>query len=83
MTNHLLDHPLLSARSFFPLDAGFADPFFVEGEGFRLGSHCRRISADAPTVIHFHGNGETVADYVGAFDEWIAALGANPRFNST
>lgn len=72
-----LDHPLLSARYFFPFTAGFADPFFVAGEGFRLGCRYRRISADAPTVIHFHGNGETVADYVGEFEERIAALGAN------
>ncbi len=76
-TPYPLDHPLLSARYFFPLAAGFADPFFVAGEGFRLGCRYRRIAADAPTVIHFHGNGETVADYVGAFEERIAALGAN------
>ncbi len=72
-----LDHPTLSARYFFPFAAGFADPFFVAGEGFRLGCRYRRIAADAPTVIHFHGNGETVADYVGEFEERIAAMGAN------
>lgn len=72
-----LDHPLLSARYFFPFAAGFADPFFVAGNGFRLGCRYRRISANAPTVIHFHGNGETVADYVGEFEERIAFLGAN------
>lgn len=77
MTHHILDHPLLSARYFFPFAADFADPFFVAGDGFRLGCRYRRISADAPTVIHFHGNGETVADYVGEFEERIAALGAN------
>jgi pimeloyl-ACP methyl ester carboxylesterase len=77
MTHHVLDHPLLSARYFFPLAAGFADPFFVEGEGFRLGCCYRRIAADAPTIIHFHGNGETVADYTGEFEARIAALGAN------
>jgi len=77
MTHHVLDHPLLSARYFFPLAAGFADPFFVEGEGFRLGCCYRRIAADAPTIMHFHGNGETVADYTGEFEARIAALGAN------
>lgn len=72
-----LDHPLLSERYFFPFPASFADPFFVAGEGFRLGCRYRRISADAPTIIHFHGNGETVADYVGDFEARVAALGAN------
>ncbi len=73
----LLDHPLLAARYFYPWPSRFADPFFVEGEGFRLGCRYRRVSADAPTIIHFHGNGETVADYVGDFEERIAAMGAN------
>jgi pimeloyl-ACP methyl ester carboxylesterase len=73
----LLDHPLLSARYFYPWPSRFADPCFVDGDGFRLGCRYRRVSADAPTIIHFHGNGETVADYVGDFEERIAALGAN------
>ncbi len=72
-----LDHPLLAARYFYPWPNRFADPFFVEGDGFRLGCRYRRIDADAPTIVHFHGNGETVADYVGVFEERIAALGAN------
>jgi len=73
----LLDNPILSGGYFYPWPARFDDPFFVTGDGFRLGCRYRRISADAPTIIHFHGNGETVADYVGMFEEWIAALGAN------
>lgn len=72
-----LDHQLLSGRYFYPWPSRFDDPFFVEGDGFRLGCRYRRISADAPTIIHFHGNGETVADYVGEFEERIAAMGAN------
>ena len=73
----LLDHPLLSARYFYPWPNRFDDPFFVEGDGFRLGCRYRRVDADAPTVIHFHGNGETVADYVGSFEDRIAGMGAN------
>ncbi len=73
----LLDHPLLAARYFYPWPSRFADPFFVEGDGFRLGCRYRRVGSDAPTIIHFHGNGETVADYVGEFEERIVALGAN------
>ncbi len=32
---------------------------------------------DAPTVIHFHGNGEVVSDYLGGFANWFAWLGWN------
>lgn len=73
----LLDHPLLSGRYFFPWPNSFDDPFFVDGDGFRLGCRYRVINANAPTIIHFHGNGETVSDYVGDFEERIADLGAN------
>ncbi|RNC67169.1 MAG: alpha/beta hydrolase [Desulfuromonadales bacterium] len=72
-----LNHPLLSQRYFYPWPSRFNDPFFIDGDGFRLGCRYRRISVDAPTIIHFHGNGETVADYVGDFEQRIAALGAN------
>jgi pimeloyl-ACP methyl ester carboxylesterase len=74
---NLLDHPLLSSRYFYPWPNRFADPFFVEGDGFRLGCRYCRGSAELPTIIHFHGNGESVADYLGVFVERLAGLGAN------
>ena len=82
MKNHnigdpFLDHPLLSSRYFYPWPNSFEEPFFVEGDGFRLGCRYRHEHDDAPTIIHFHGNGESVADYLGEFEERIAGLGAN------
>jgi len=77
MTDSFLDHPILSSRYFYPWPNRFAEPFFVEGDGFRLGCRYRRVHDDAPTIIHFHGNGETVADYLGEFEERIIGLGAN------
>ncbi|BEH08933.1 alpha/beta hydrolase [Geobacter sulfurreducens subsp. ethanolicus] len=77
MTDPILDHPTLTARYFYPWPNQFDDPFFVQGDGFRLGCHYRHISDDLPTIIHFHGNGETVADYLGDFEDRIAGLGAN------
>ena len=77
MTDPILDHPTLSARYFYPLPNRFEDPFFVQGDGFRLGCRYRRISDDLPTIIHYHGNGETVADYLDDFEERITSLGAN------
>lgn len=73
----LLDNPILSGGYFYPWPNRFEDPFFVEGDGFRLDCRYRGVSEDVPTMIHFHGNGETVADYVGDFEDRIAALGVN------
>lgn len=77
MTDPILDHPTLTARYFYPWPNRFDDPFFVQGDGFRLGCHYRHISDELPTIIHFHGNGETVADYLGDFEDRITGLGAN------
>ncbi len=72
-----LDHPVLSGGLFYPWANPFKDPFYVQCEGYHLGCRYRKISSGAPTIIHFHGNGETVADYVGEFEEKIISLGAN------
>ena len=77
MPRHFLDHPILSSRYFYPWPEHFDQPFFVEGNGFRLGCRYLKVSPELPTIIHFHGNGETVADYLGDFEQRIAALGAN------
>jgi len=77
VTDPYLDHPILSSRYFYPWPNRFEDPFFVEGDGFRLGCRYCRVHDDAPTIIHFHGNGETVADYLGEFEERITGLGVN------
>ena len=77
MKDTLLDHPLLTSRYFYPWPNRFDDPFFVDGNGFRLGCRFMKISENLPTIFHFHGNGETVSDYLGDFEEWIADIGAN------
>lgn len=77
ITDPILDHPTLTARYFYPWPNRFDNPFYVQGDGFRLGCHYRHISDDLPTIIHFHGNGETVADYLGDFEDRIIGLGAN------
>lgn len=77
MNHPLLDHPILSGRYFYPWPNHFDTPFFVEGDGFRLGCHYSITDPQAPTIIHFHGNGETVADYLDGFSRRINDLGAN------
>jgi hypothetical protein len=37
MSDKFLDHPILSSRYFYPWPNRFEKPFFVEGNGFRLG----------------------------------------------
>lgn len=77
MNDQFLDHPLLSSRYFYPWPNSFEKPFFVVGDGFKLGCRYCHLHDDAPTIIHFHGNGESVADYLGEFEEQISGLGAN------
>ncbi|HEX2768279.1 MAG TPA: hypothetical protein VHN12_03280, partial [Geobacteraceae bacterium] len=57
-----LDHPVLSERFFYPWPNRFADPLYVEGKGGRLGCRYDRGFPDGLTIVHFHGNGETVGD---------------------
>lgn len=77
MTSSILNHPLLTSRYFYPWPNVFDDPFFVQGEGFRLGCRYLKISDELPTIVHFHGNGESVSDYLGDFENRITGMGAN------
>jgi pimeloyl-ACP methyl ester carboxylesterase len=82
MTGSLLDHPLLASRYLFPRRVALADPFFVataDGTA-QLACHLTSPYADTPTVIHFHGNGEVVADYVPEMSAVFTALGVNVLF---
>jgi pimeloyl-ACP methyl ester carboxylesterase len=76
----LLDHPLISERYFFPRPDTVDDPFIVEGAGGKL--RCALVAphgAGARTIIHFHGNGETAADYLDSADDFTR-LGVNVLF---
>jgi fermentation-respiration switch protein FrsA (DUF1100 family) len=72
-----LDHPLLSERYFYPWPNPFSEPFFVVGTGGRLGCRYIRDFPEGPTVIHFHGNGETVGDYLDRFAGSMESLRVN------
>lgn len=73
----ILDHPALSARLFYPWPNRFPDPFYIDTGAVKLGCWYRRNVPEGLTLIHFHGNGETVAEYRGEFSERIASLGVN------
>ena len=73
----ILDHPELSARLFYPWPNRFPEPFYVEGRDGKLGCWYDNRFPDGLTMIHFHGNGETVADYLDEFAPRIASFGVN------
>jgi hypothetical protein len=77
MAPSLLDHPLISQRYFFPRKDRVSSPFTVEVDGARLACAFRKVAPDAPTVVHFHGNGEVVGDWDDEFTRWLGSLGWN------
>ena len=77
----LLDHPLISERYFFPRADAPADPFWIDcDDGTRLACAYNETDPSAPTVVHFHGNGEVVADYLDGFPGLINRMGCNCFF---
>lgn len=73
----LLNHPLISTRYFFPRPGGCPDPFWVDCGDARLACYLRQVDPAAGTLVHFHGNGEIVDDYLGDFVELVAQMGWN------
>lgn len=73
----LLDHPIISQRYFFPRSAEVTQPFWVECPKAKLACYYHEIDPQALTVVHFHGNGEVVADYLDGFPELIGRMGCN------
>ena len=77
--NHakILNHPIISERYFFPREATIPQPFWVECEEARLACAYHEIDPKAHTIVHFHGNGEVVADYLDGFPELIGRMNCN------
>ncbi len=75
--NDLLNHPLISQRYFFPRRGFLSEPCRVEVEGAELACYYREVDPQARTLVHFHGNGEIVDDWLDGFVEAIAHLGCN------
>lgn len=71
----LLDHPVLADRYFFPrrVRPASGEPWAVPVKDAELA--CARVGRHGGrAVLHFHGNGEVVADWVGG--EFARALDA-------
>lgn len=77
MAESLLNHRFISYRYFFPTPCRFGAPLPVAVEGATLGCAYREADPDAMTIVHFHGNGETAADYLDDFAPAVGRLGYN------
>lgn len=73
----LFDHPLISSRYFFPRKDAPTNVFHVNVGDAVLGCSRHVTHPDAPWLVHFHGNGEVVADYEGDIAPMFQALGLN------
>ncbi len=62
----ILDHPIIGQRYFFPRRDAPRSRWEVDAAGETLVGHARRAGGDA-ALLHFHGNGEVVADWEGPF----------------
>ncbi|PRQ06464.1 alpha/beta hydrolase [Enhygromyxa salina] len=73
----ILDHPVVAARYFFPRRARLPDPFVVLHNGVAL--HCYRSATHerGPWLLHFHGNGEVVLDWLPGFTPGLVDAGLN------
>jgi len=77
---NILDNPAISGRYLFPQPRYVDDPFMVEVAGAELACCRRIIDPEKLTVVHFHGNGEAVADYIPDMANIFADLGLNSLF---
>lgn len=74
----IIDHPLLTSRAFFPRAVAPPEPFLVRTDGgHQLACWRSAPYPDALTAIHFHGNGEVVADYLPGFARILGDLRVN------
>lgn len=73
----ILNHQLISERYLFPRPAHLKNPTWVKCADGRLACYYHRPHPGAKTIVHFHGNGEIVSDYLGDFLTTIEQLGYN------
>lgn len=75
----LFDDPLVTERYFFPRPEAPRSTIAIQVDGATLACAAHRPHGpSAPLLVHFHGNGEVVADYVPE----IAAMYAHAGFDT-
>jgi alpha-beta hydrolase superfamily lysophospholipase len=76
----ILNHPAISGQYLFPQPRCVDQPFMVDVGDAQLACCRRIIDPNQLTIVHFHGNGEAVADYVPDMADIFADLGLNSLF---
>lgn len=76
----ILDLPAISGCYLFPQPRRVADPLLIAVGDVELACYHHVVDPAGLTVVHFHGNGEAVADYVPDVAEEFARLGLNSLF---
>lgn len=71
----LLDHPLIAERYFFPRAARPRARLDVDAGDATLACALHRSDPGGHVLVHFHGNGEVVADWQDGFPDAVAAMG--------
>lgn len=71
----LSNHPLIASRYFFPGGHAPASALEVPVDGAALACGVHRVDPEGFTVVFFHGNGETVADWQGVLDKIVNGMG--------
>lgn len=73
----ILNRPAISGRYLFPQPRKVREPYRISVPGAELSCYRQLVDPDAFTLVHFHGNGEAVADYVPWFPDAVAEMGLN------
>ncbi len=76
----ILDSFAISGCYLFPQNRRVAEPFLVHVDDVELQCYRRIVNPAGYTVVHFHGNGEAVADYVPDMVDQLAGMGLNSLF---
>ncbi|TWT84921.1 Alpha/beta hydrolase family protein [Planctomycetes bacterium CA13] len=79
-TRSILDHVAVSGHYLFPQSRFVKDPFMVDAGDAELACYRRIIDLNNFTLVHFHGNGETVSDYVPDMADLFEEFGLNSLF---
>jgi len=74
----ILNHTLISQSYFFPGYSYLENPYIVKSHGEKLACYYFSVPNAKQTIIHFHGNGEGVSDYIYSP---LRLLGCNVLFS--
>ncbi len=77
MNYNVLNHHLIAERYFFPLRGQFKDPFWIDCGDAQLACSYHHFNEQGKTLLHFHGNGEIVDDWLEVFPAFCKAIGCN------